>query len=268
MSKIASSDVRNFSYVELMAFLNETNRPPGGKDSIRRIVQNCFITKDSKVLDVGCNTGYCSFEIAHLAKCSVTGVDINKDMIGTAKKNQSKDASKSLLKFILADGMKLPFEKEAFDVVMSGGSTAFIEDKMKAIHEYKRVLKQWGFIADINFFYKTKPPKKLIEKLNTTMGINIEPWSIDYWLNLYKRCGLERYYVYKGKIKKVINKEVQNYCSIMVGQKGLDKTSGKELCGRLGDIMNLFNRNHNYLDYGVFILRKRSKEEQISLFGA
>jgi ubiquinone/menaquinone biosynthesis C-methylase UbiE len=108
------------------------------------------------VLDVGCNTGYVSFEIARLAKCSVVGVDINKNMINAAKKMRKGDPLGYLIKFKVADVMRLPFQKETFNAVVSGGSTAFIDDKIKAIQEYKRVLKQWGFIGDINFFFCRK----------------------------------------------------------------------------------------------------------------
>jgi SAM-dependent methyltransferase len=86
MTKITLQKIKEMSYVDLMAFLAEVNRPPGGKDSIRVLAQNCFITKDSKVLDVGCNTGYVSFEIAHLAECSVVGVDISENMIRSSEK--------------------------------------------------------------------------------------------------------------------------------------------------------------------------------------
>lgn len=151
MIEITPQKISKMSYVELMAFLEEVNRPPGGKNSIRVAVQNCFITKDSKVLDIGCNTGYCSFEIARLSRCLVTGIDISPAMIMAAKKFQEEDPLGNLIKFRVADAMYLPFAKEMFDVVISGRSTAFIENKERAIKEYARVLKPWGFIADINF---------------------------------------------------------------------------------------------------------------------
>ena len=54
----------------------------------------------------------------------------------------------------------------------------------------------------------------------------------------------------------------------MIIFKGLPKGVQKSLIERLTSIMNLFNENHKYLAYGIFILRKRSDIEQISLFGA
>lgn len=268
MQNVTLQKIKEMSYVDLMAFLDEVNRPPGGKDSIRILVQNCFITKDSRVLDVGCNTGYVSFEIAHLAKCSVVGVDISENMIKSAKKIKKKDPLGYLVEFKVADAMNLPFQKETFDIVVSGGSTAFIEDKARAIQEYKRVLKQWGFIADINFFYKVKPPTSLLKKLNYILGIKIEPWNKNYWTNLYEEADLERYFIYENHIKPVSRQAVENYCAIMAKKRQLSSTIEKELKKRLIKIMSIFNENHKYLDYGIFIYRKRPEKEEISLFGA
>ena len=268
MTKITLQKIKEMGYVDLMAFLGEVNRPPGGKDAVRILAQNCFITKNSKVLDVGCNTGYVSFEIVHLTKCSAIGVDISKNMIKAAEKIRSKDPLGHLIKFKVADAMNLPFQKEVFNVVVSGGSTAFINNKVKAIQEYKRVLKQWGFVADINFFYKTKPPTSLISRLNSILGIEIEPWDINYWINLYEQCGLEKYFVYTNHIKPVSRQAVENYCSVMANEKHLPQSIKLELKKRLVKIMAVFNENHKYLDYGIFIFRKRPDKEQISLFGA
>lgn len=268
MTKITPQKIKEMSYVDLMAFLDEVNRPPGGKDSVRVLTQNCFITKDSKVLDVGCNTGYVSFEIAHLTKCSVVGIDINKNMICVAEKIKKKDPLGHLITFKVADAMNLPFQEETFDVVVSGGSTAFIDNKVKAVQEYKRVLKQWGFIADINFFYRVRPPNSLISQLNSILGVEIQPWEINFWMNTYEQCGLEKYFVSTSHIKPVSRQAVENYCSLMANEKHLSSGAELELKENLIKIMTVFNENHKYLDYGIFIYRKRPDKEQISLFCA
>lgn len=260
-------DIKKLNYVELMSFLGEVNRPPGGKDSIRRVVQNCFISEKSKVLDVGCNTGYCSFEITHLTKSQVSGIDISPSMINTAKNYQKKDPLSRFINFKVGDATNIPFGNNYFDVVISGGSTAFMEKKKKAIKEFKRVLKPWGFLADINFYYKKVPPKKLLRKLNKLMKINILPWNESYWLNLYEKSGLEHYYLYKGNVNEVTKKEVKDYCSILINEKNLSESNKKDLIKKLTEIMNLFNLNHKYLVFGIFISRKRPIKEQISLFG-
>lgn len=262
-----SPKIENMKYVELMAFLEETNRPPGGKASVRNVVQNCFINDKSKVLDVGCNTGYCTFEIAHLSKCVITGIDISKEMIDTAQKSLKKDKHTKRVRFLVGDAQKLPFLEETFDVVFSGGSTAFIDDKDATLKEYSRVLRTWGFVADINFFYRETPPTKLIQDLNNMMEIKIEPWGKDYWLKIYKEAGLEEYLTTTGEIASVNDSEIDEYCSIMAAGNGLNQQEENALRDRLVQIMSLFNENHKYLDFGIFISRKRPEKEQISLFG-
>lgn len=268
METITPEKIKKMPYVELMAFLNEINRPPGGKDSIRMLVQNCFISKDSQVLDVGCNTGYCSFEVARLAKCRVTGIDISSEMVESAKKIRNTDPLGYLIDFRIADGEKLPFQDNTFDVVFSGGSTVFIDNKERAIKEYKRVTKPWGFVADINFYYKKSPPKNLIDSLNSLMGIKIQQWNENYWLDLYRKCGLERYFVYKDNVKTATDHMIEKYCLTMADTTTLPAEARLVLHKRLISIMKLFNKNNKHLDYGIFIYRKRPIEEQISLFDA
>lgn len=257
------SDIKQMDYVDFMATLDEVNRPPGGKNSIRILVQNTFLNKNSEVLDVGCNTGYCSFEIAELVKCKVTGLDINKKMIGSANKYLYAYHSdlKRNVKFIVGDGMKIPFKDNTFDLVMSGGSTAFISNIPKVLSEYSRVTKQWGFIGDINFYYHTKPPKSLIRKLNNLMKTDIQPWNLDYWRNIYHKTGFEIYYHYFGKMEPVDSEKIEKYCSFLTDQKNWNEKVKKIATERLTEIMTLFNENHRYLAYGVFILRKRSFPE-------
>src|SRR5260370_7957367 len=110
-----------------MATLDEVNRPPGGKDSIRLLIQNTFLQKDSVVLDVGCNTGYCTFEIAHIAKCKVTGLDVNKNMIASAThflKTVHQDV-KNAVDFVVGAGETLPFPHNTFDLLMTRRFTFF-----------------------------------------------------------------------------------------------------------------------------------------------
>lgn len=266
MNKLTIQDIKTIPYVQFMALLDEINRPPGGKISVRRAIQNSFINHKSKVLDIGCNTGYCAFEISHLTKAKVTGIDISPDMTKAAKRYQSNDPLGYLVNFLVADGMKIPFKDESFDVAFSGGSTAFIEDKQKAMREYTRVVKHWGFVIDINFFYHKKPPMSLLNKLNNLLGITIEPWNLHYWTSLYKTCGLEQYYFFTDKVKLVSERDVKLYCRAMAQEKKYSPRVELAIYKRLNDTMTLFNENHKYLSYGVFVNRKRPVKEQISLF--
>jgi len=49
MDKFTQKDIKNMPYVRFMALLDEVNRPPGGKMSVRQAVQNGFINHKSTV---------------------------------------------------------------------------------------------------------------------------------------------------------------------------------------------------------------------------
>lgn len=260
---ITSTQIKKMKYVDFMALIGETNQSPGGKDSIRILVQNTFLKSNSYVLDVGCNTGFVSFEIANLTNCKVVGIDISEKMINRANQfllNYYPNL-KGRVNFKKIDATKMPFPDNTFDLVVSGGSTAFIKDIPKAIKEYVRVVKPWGFIGDINFYYHTSPPTSLIKKLNELMEIKIRGWGIEYWENNYKKTNLEFFYTYKGIMKPVPRSKILNYVDYLLENKNWSEEVKKVAKKRLIDIYDLFNENHKYLGYCLFILRKRTFEE-------
>ena len=58
MKKIKKEDLDKISYTDFVSLICEENRPSGGKFTIREIAKNSFITKDSKVLEIGCTNGF------------------------------------------------------------------------------------------------------------------------------------------------------------------------------------------------------------------
>lgn len=93
------------------------------------------------VLDIASGSGYGSAFLGTTAKL-VYGVDINADAIAYAKKNY---ASKNV-SFIKGDGIKIPLEDNAVDVVVSFETIEHIEDYKTFMKEVKRVLKDDGLL--------------------------------------------------------------------------------------------------------------------------
>lgn len=271
MSTPTPEQIKHMDYVSFMGFLDETNRPPGGKDSMRRMAQNTFLNSSSKVLHSGCNTGYCSFELCHLVKCRVTAIDRNDAMIASAEKRLANEVLpyRDLITFNKGDARSLQFDNDVFDLVMSGGSTAFMDDKEKVVQEYKRVCKPYGFVGDVVLYYHNDPPLELIENINTLLNISIKKWSKDDWVDLYTNGGLESYYVYDAPMPyHPTEADVQAYCEQMVGRLSLASDARRVSVEKLYEYMSVFNENHKFLSYAVLLFRKVPKEEQVALFGA
>ncbi len=98
------------------------------------------LTKNKAVLEIGCNNGYGSSLLK--ASCGrLTGIDVSKKAVINARKSFLAPQ----LEFALADGAKLPFKSETFEVVIAMQVLEHLIDPGEVIEEAKRVLSPGGF---------------------------------------------------------------------------------------------------------------------------
>jgi len=204
--------VKNMSYVDFVSLLNETNRPPGGKKTIRTVVQNSFLNRDSSVLEIGCNTGFSSIEIAAIVKCNVTGIDVNEISVKVANEN---------------------------------ASTHLVSDKVNF---------QNGNVESL--------------ELNSSLNINIQPWQKDFWIDLFVSNGFELYFEEDKKISPVSSEKINDFLKMLLNpvKSEVNANVFEAFLNKGKYYYNLFNENHKYLSYGIYLMRKRPVKEQLELF--
>jgi SAM-dependent methyltransferase len=97
--------------------------------------------RGKKVLDVGCGAGT---DLVRFAKggALVTGVDLSSSAIALAKQNFAQQGLAADLRE--ADGERLPFEDEAFDLVFAHGVVQYTARDKALVDECRRVLKTGG----------------------------------------------------------------------------------------------------------------------------
>lgn len=269
---ISPEDIWAMSYVEFISLLRENNRCPGGKCTIRKIVQNTFITPHSVVLEVGSNTGFTSLEIARVANCHVRGIDPVAAAVEVARYELSLDVDrvKKLVEFSVGSAYEIKSPDNIFDVVVAGGATSFMDEKKRALSEYHRILKPWGFLSVTNLFYHTNPPPALLKRVSDTIGVNIPPWSADDWLGLFeKEDRLELYYMEKNRLEARSNAHIDVYVDHFMAKPHLQSLQQKTrdaIRERWTNTICIFNENHKYLGFLLAIFRKRYLPEEIALF--
>lgn len=139
-----------------MALLRTSVNPPRF-DYFQDVLINRLALKpgELRVLDVGCGGGLLSEPFAALG-CRVTGVDRSIPTLGAARLHAEK--SRLDIQYQEASAESLPFDAEAFDVVICCDVLEHVDDLDKVIGEISRVLKPGGvfFFDTINRTFRSK----------------------------------------------------------------------------------------------------------------
>ena len=108
----------------------------------------CRIGSGTRILDVGCGTGYFTRLLAEGEEpVTAVGLDLEEPFIDYAR--QRVGAQQLNIEFVVGDALALPFEDESFDVVASHTFLTSIPDPVKAMSEMKRVLRPGGIVASV-----------------------------------------------------------------------------------------------------------------------
>ena len=272
-NRLTENDIEQMSYTDFIALLDETNRCPGGKKTIRRIRELIHIDGKTNILDVGSNTGFTSLELARITPAKISGIDISESCVGQAKKSLSEDIEnvRSRVTFQVASSYSIPFPDDNFDLIMAGGATGFMDDKSKAIHEYLRVLKPWRFLVMSPLTYHTQPPQKIVDDVSEIIGTTIKPMTTKDWVNTVDEISkdFEFYFSEPHKLSPRTSEEIDEYVDYFLKKdhiKILSESVKDAIKRRWLNILKIFNENHKYLGYSIIVFRKRPVVEEPELF--
>ena len=124
-------------------------------ESEKKIITQ-FVNIESNILELGCGAGRVSYNLYKLGYKNITGIDLSKNMISSAKKYAfDKNAD---IKYYVDDAMNLSFKECTYDCVlfMFNGLMLIpgLENRIKVLKEVKRVLNKNGIFIftshDIN----------------------------------------------------------------------------------------------------------------------
>jgi SAM-dependent methyltransferase len=101
----------------------------------------------SRALDLGCGIGGPARYLAETFGCKVTGIDLSPVFIEVATYLTARSGLSDLITFQVGDGLHLPFEDAAFDVVFLQHVAMNIKDRAALYAEVRRILTKGGRFA-------------------------------------------------------------------------------------------------------------------------
>lgn len=261
IKKLKASDIRNMDYNQLISLVKETNRPPGGIDSISHILQKTFLNESSKILEIGTSTGFTAIEISKFIHCHITGIDINMDSLKEARKRASVLKLRKL-KFIKADVLNLPFKNSSFDLAFCGNVLSIVNSFDLALKECVRVLKENSYIVFIPIYYVKTPPKEIVKKVSSAINVNITVKYKDEVIRFYDESlgnNFERIDSTDFVFSKITEKKIHSFVNNIMGNphlRNLSKESYDVCFQKYLESMLLFKNNLSHMGYSILIYRK------------
>ncbi|WP_431712636.1 class I SAM-dependent methyltransferase [Serratia marcescens] len=271
MKELSLEKIPTIKYFPMIGIVKETNRPPGGMNSIRKIAQNAFLNSKKNVLEVGTATGVTAIELAKLTECKITAIDIDENNLSVARDRAESENVADLISFEKRDATDTKFENKTFDMVFCGNVTSYFDDKVKAIKEYDRVLKDNGLIAAIPMYYIKKPSDNLVNEVSNAIDVNITPLYKKDWVKFFELPGYEVVSCEDYAFDNISDDGVREYVDIIFKQPHLERLEPeirKALYNRYSYFMHLFRTNLSHMGFSLMLLRKVACQTEPELFTA
>jgi arsenite methyltransferase len=144
----------------------ERGHRPVGEQAIARM----HVAPDSRVLDVGCGSGWATRLLADRAVHGrVTGIDISDEMVSIAR--ESSQTYKNV-DFKVASAEQLPFADNEFNHAFSMESLYYYKNIPEALDEIHRVLRPGGsFTAVVDLYWENEATHQWVETLNVPVQV-------------------------------------------------------------------------------------------------
>ncbi len=160
-----------------------------------------YVSKDSKILDVGCGYGRILNELAGAGYTDLIGIDSAENMISRGKRENPN------LNLIANPNDKIPFGDNCFDaIILFGVLTCVPENKSQRelLNDIERVLKPGGviYVNDFllnsgfkkwSFYKKAKKETGIYGAFKTYDGAMVRHHAEDYILNLLSNFRMLNY---------------------------------------------------------------------------
>ncbi len=124
---------------------------PGGPGNVAKLLKG-IRPRGKRILDIGCGLGGPALEMARSFDAEVVGIDLEAPLIARANAAAHRYGMAGQCSFRVVDAGLLPFDDDAFDIVVSAGAITQTDDKATLLAEAHRVLRRGGHMTCYEWF--------------------------------------------------------------------------------------------------------------------
>jgi SAM-dependent methyltransferase len=124
-----------------------------------------------RTLDIACGSGGPSLALVERTGCLLTGVDVESAAIAYAAREASARGLSDRARFVTFDcDDRLPFEDEAFDVVLCIDAVLHLRDRFSAIADWARLMRPHGRLVFSDAAVLTGPVSQAEIEIRASQG--------------------------------------------------------------------------------------------------
>jgi SAM-dependent methyltransferase len=197
------------------------------------------LSRSSQLLDLACGSGRPTLRIAQKTGCHVSGVDLHDEAIASAKASARELGYEGRTKFYQGNAAeRLSFADASFDAVTCIDAINHLPNRLRALEEWRRVLKPGGHLLFTDPIVLTGP------MTNAEMAIRTSPAGCDE--ALLKQAGFE--------VERVEDR-TQNMAMNAAGWLGARSKRESDLRKIEGD--DVFFGQQRFLETAAILARER-----------
>ena len=184
-------------------------------DELSLISDHLIFRQGSKLLDIGCGAGGPGLFIAEQKMLRLTGVDPIQQAVDQALEFSKAFKLAYKPKFMRGHFCDIPLESDSVDMAISIDSLWPVYDKMAALKEAKRVIRQGGRFIFTNWDIVSIDPGQALEHAGFKL---IDRWTDPGWKS-YQEA------VYDGIIKNIpaLQQEMGAAANLMIYEAGTSR---------------------------------------------
>jgi arsenite methyltransferase len=127
---------------------------PGGPALTRRALKVCALAPDSCLADIGCGTGGTLKFLQRAGFYNLAGIDSSRTLLEQAR-NSLKSAQ-----FTQGNAEELPLKTHAFDALFCECVLSILSNRVSALNEFARALRNNGFLIISDVFRQENPDQR------------------------------------------------------------------------------------------------------------